>query len=187
MEVAQDKAAKTALKGALVRLLDQEEESLRGRKLDRDDLNAFATGEDPVRELLRWLDSPEQFRNSRNESEWAAFIDICKSKFGIHPEKDGVLSGAERLAKHEGAWKVVWMRFCEAPVLCPKIPSQLRKCVPPVRDIYWLSGEGNHEGWPQWNEEQENALRSSLQLLQKQPPHEARKQIMALELSLIHI
>ncbi len=51
LDVAQDKDAKTAMQLALHRLLDEELELLKGKRLDKDDFNSLLTGGDPVRDL----------------------------------------------------------------------------------------------------------------------------------------
>ena len=60
------------------------------------------------------------------------------------------------------------------------IPDQIRKCKLPEDSILWRTGQG-YEGWPQWNEEQENQLQSELRAAGEMAPHEARQRVKDLE------
>ena len=181
LDVAQDNETKNAIQIALYRLLDEDIDLLRGKRLDKDYFNTLLTG-DPMRDLLQWLDQGEDFIEKRGDNEWRAFVEVCKSQLGFNPEDEGTISGAAKLAAHEGPWKPVWERFCEAPKRYPNIPTLIReKCKPPKGKLFWHTGESPIEGWPQWNEEQENKLRKDLEILNSLPPHEARKKIEDLE------
>lgn len=181
LDVSQDKGTKKAMQRALNRLLDEEVELLKGKRLDKDYFNTLLTGGDPVRDLLQWLDQGDAFHNSRSESEWKAFVEVCKSKFAFNPEKDGLLTGAAKLASHDVTWNPVWGRFCEAPKRYLNIPGQIRKCNRPSSMLWYDPGQTDYDGWPQWNEEQETELRKQLQTLGSVPPHEARQKIGELE------
>lgn len=179
LDVAQDNEAKNAMQLALHRLLDEELELLRGKRLDKDYFNTLLTGGDPVRDLLQWLDQGEEFQSGRGANEWQAFVEICKSQFAFDPQNHGQLAGGTKLASHEGPWKSVWERFCEAPKRYPYISSLLRKCQPPVFDLFTDTEAGG--GWPQWNDERESSLYHDLIALGNLPTHEARDQIRELE------
>jgi hypothetical protein len=179
LDVAQDSDAKHAMQLALCRLLDEDVSLLKGKRLDKDYFNTLLTGGDPVRDLLQWLDQGDVFRASRGEPEWKAFIEVCKSQLAFNPQRDGVLAGSTRLANHEGPWHAVWKRYCEAPKRYPNIPAQIRKCQPPVFDLFTdVTAAG---GWPQWNDDQEKNLHHDLLALAKVPAHGARAKIKELE------
>lgn len=182
LDVAQDSEAKNAMQLALYRLLDEDLELLKGKRLDKDYFNTLLTGGDPVRDLLQWLDQGDAFQSGRGENEWKAFVEVCKSQLAFNPQQEGVLAGAARLAEHAGPWHTVWERFCEAPKRYPNIATQIRKCKPPNDTLFWLSG-GNaaYEGWPQWNEDQEKSLQQDLLALGHVPPHEARNTLREME------
>lgn len=181
LDVAQDNDAKNAMKLALYRLLDEEVELLRGKRLDKDYFNTLLTGGDPVRDLLQWLDQGEAYQSGRGLSEWKAFVAVCKSQLAFNPQKEGLLAGAAKLANHQGPWKAAWDRYCEAPKRYPNIPNLIRKCQAPGTPMLWDIGYGSFDGWPQWNEEQEKSLKNSLLALKNLPPHEARLRILELE------
>ncbi|BBO87504.1 BREX-1 system phosphatase PglZ type B [Desulfosarcina ovata] len=180
LDVAKDNDAKNAMQLALSRLMDEDTSLLEGKRLDKNYFNTLLTGGDPIRDLLQWLDNGDAFRAGRDENEWVAFVEVCKSQLGFNPQEEGVLFGAEKLAIHEGPWKAVWERFCEAPARYSNIPNQIRKCKMPLE---LFSNAQTHGGWPQWNENQEKDLRRALQGLNAIPPHKARELIVELDKS----
>jgi hypothetical protein len=180
LDVAQNNNAKNAMLLALYRLVDEDIILLKGKRLDKDYFNTLLTGGDPVRGLLQWLDLGDAFRAGRGENEWVAFAEVCKSQLAFNPQDDGRLSGAEKLAIHEGPWQAVWERYCEAPKRYPNIPEQIRKCSMPLE---LFANAQTHGGWPQWNERQEQDLRKALLGLGNLPDHKARQRIAELDKS----
>jgi len=181
LDVANDNATRQAMKLALYRLLDEDLEFLKGKHLDKDYFNTLLTGGDPVRDMLQWLDQGDAFKAGRDENTWIGFVEVCKSQLGFDPANDGNLKGAELLAGHRGAWLPIWERFCEAPRKYTNIPSQIRKCKPPIDDIFWYTDDDTCNGWPQWNDDHEKKLRQELMAIENFPPHDARKKILEME------
>lgn len=179
LDVSQDNDTRRAMHLALNRLLNEDLELLKGKRLEKDYFNTLLTGGDPIRDLLQWLDQGEAFRSGRSENEWLAFVEVCRSQLAFNPQKDGLLAGAARLAAAEGPWRTVWERYCEAARRFPGIPAQIRKCKMPADDLF--SNEETHGNWPQWNETREIKLREDLKSLNKLPAHEARKKILEFE------
>ncbi len=179
LDTAMDKETKNAMQLALYRLLDEDIELLKGKRLDKDYFNTLLTGGDPVRDLLQWLDQGEVFKEAQGENEWKAFNSVCESQLAFHPDNQGALDGIKKLADRSGAWKSVWERYCEAPKRYPKIPDHLQNCPMPEMDLF--PSEESHGGWPQWNEIQEIKLREALIGLTKLTPHDARIKIIELE------
>ena len=179
LDVAQDNDAKNAMQLALYRLLDEKIELLKNKKLDKDYFNKLLSGGDPVRDLLQWLDQGDAFQNGRGENEWKAFIEVCKSQLAFNPAKDGVLAGAVKLATHEGPWRAVWERFCEAPRLYLNIPARIRQCPMPPLDLF--SNAASHGSWPQWNDNVENSLGKEMKHFENLPTHKTRSQLLDLE------
>ena len=181
LDVAQDNDTKNAMVIALQHLLDVNIDLLKNKHLDREFFNLLLSS-DPDRELLQWLDQGEVFKKSLDENSWKAFSEICKSQFGYYPDNDGILMGAQLLANHEGPWEKPWKRFCESPHRYPNIPAEIRKCKPPNDTLLWNSGESaQFDGWPQWNDDQENDLRKELIATEKLTSHEARDKLIKLE------
>jgi len=179
LDVAQDNDAKHSMQLALYRLLDEEIDLLKGKRLDKDYFNTLLTGGDPVRDLLQWLDQGEAFKTGRDENAWIGFVEVCKSQLAFDPVNDGNLKGAELLAEHKGPWGPVWERFCEAPKRYPHLPGLIRQCSMPQTTLF--SNAETYGGWPQWNERQEQMLREELLKLKDLPAHEARGRLKDLE------
>lgn len=178
LDVAQDSETKSAMRLALYRLIDEDIELLRGRHLDKDYFNTLLSG-DPVRDLLQWLDKGDDYKNSRSENEWLAFIEVCKSQLGYDIIKDGALEGVKRLANQQGPWITVWERYAEAPKRYPNIPNEIRRCALPHFDS--LTNCEAASGWPQWNDAQENDLRQELLALADLSASDACAKIFVLE------
>lgn len=179
LDAAQDNDARNAMQLALYRLLDEDIELLKGKRLDKDYFNTLLTGGDPVRHLLQWLDQGDAFKAGRDENAWIGFVEVCKSQLAFDPENDGSLKGAELLAGRKGPWLPVWERFCEAPKRYRNIPALIRQCSMPQTNLF--SNADTHGGWPQWNEGREQTLREELLKIQALPPHEARNRLKDLE------
>ncbi len=178
LDVAQDTATKNSMQTALHHLLDEDIELLQGKRLDKDYFNTLLSG-DPIRDFLQWLDQDEVFRESRDEHEWQAFVALCQSQLGFEPKNEGILAGADKMARREGAWQPVWDRFCEAPKRYPNIPDHIRKCSLPALNLF--SDANSHGSWPQWNDSQEKQLQQEYLKLVQCPPHKARKMLLSLE------
>jgi hypothetical protein len=175
LDVAQDAETKRAMQLSLYRLIDEEVDLLRGKRLDRDFFNKLLTSGDPTRDLLKWIDQGDTFRKSMSETEWQAFVEVTRSQMGFDPSKEGQLSAAEKLAGHEGPWSPVWQRYMEAPTRYPAIPSLIERC-PPSSDLF-----ADQSGWPQLNASKERELQSALKKLANLAPHEARKRVRELD------
>lgn len=179
LDVAQDSSTKDAMKLALVDLLEEDLELLKGKRLDKDYFNSLLSGGDPIRDLLQWLNLGEEFVQKKSGSEWNAFNAVCKSKFGFTPKTEGQLAAAEKLAEHNGVWQPVWERYREAPLRYKNIPQQIRNCKIPSFDLFAAVDEKGK--WPQWNDEEETQLLAALSALGDKPSHKARQEIGSLE------
>ncbi len=178
LDVAQDKDTRHAMQRALVHLLDEELDLLRGKHLDHTWFNTLLTGGDPIRDLLQWLNEGDAFKANCDADQWQAFVAVCKTQFAFDPDKDGQLAGNAKLAQGLGPWLPVWARFREAPKRYPMIPEQLKRCHPQF-DLF--TAEEAAAGWPQWNDSREAHLRGELQALADQPAAKARDALLAMD------
>ena len=178
LDVALDNDTKRAMQLALTRLLEEDVERLRDQHLDASYFNGLLA-DDPIRSMLQWLDRGDGYRDELNEPTWQAFVQLSNTQLAFDPENDGILAGAERLARRQGPWKNVWDRFCEAPHLYPNLPDQIRKCAMPQTDLF--AGADEYGGWPQWNDVREDELRTNLVALTNLPRHEAQQRVLELE------
>lgn len=183
LDVAQDKETKTAMQLALPSLMDTEITRFRGKRLDKDDFYQLIS-KDPAGELLKWLNDGDSYRQQKTADEWRAFVELCRYHFAFNPETEGIISGAEKLANHSGAWEALWDRYAEVAARYKGVPKRIRQVSPPSNTLDWLDPSSVlYEGWPQWNDEQENRLRESLKRTSDMPPGDAQKLILELDRS----
>lgn len=175
LDVAKDAQTKASLLTALSEVMTRPVAKLRGQRLEADDFDKLMV-QDTVKELLLWLNAPQQVRSTWNAGKWTAFQSRCKADFGFDPEKDGDLRGGELLGKKAAGWGGVWDRFAESPALYPGIPELLRKAKPVSGDLF-----EDQSSWPQQNEAMENDLRQQLKGLEKVTAAQARKLILELD------
>ena len=124
--------------------------TLQGHKLEADDFDRLIIG-DPIRDLLRWMNAPDQFRQQCEPGRWQIFREVCEREFGFDPELDGTSAAGDALLKGGGKWDEVWRRFTEAPRRYRGITR-------------WLSGPGdslfsNQSKRPTHNAKREEELR----------------------------
>ncbi|MDD3536092.1 MAG: BREX-1 system phosphatase PglZ type B [Candidatus Cloacimonetes bacterium] len=188
LELAGDAETKEALQHALLPLLNEHLSELQGKRLDKDFFHNLITGGDPCRDLLNWLDGDETYRQSLSPVEWQAFCSNTKSRYGIAPEKDGILAALKALAEPDtaspvaAAWQNVWERYCEAPAKYPRLPQRLRQLPVPEDWMYRNNDSGAYDRYPQWNSEQEEILQNSLKNMLNLPATELRTKLEDLEL-----
>jgi hypothetical protein len=173
IDVAQDHATQTAMRRALPQLLESRIDTLLAKRLDAGDFNSLLSP-DPVRDLLMWLDHPEEmeqeWRGDRND----AFKAQCRQLYGFDAVADGPLLGAERLAAAEGPWAGVWQRFTESSTGYPGLVARLHGCEP--QDL--LADESHY---PKINAKYEEELKSELLRLPDLTTDKARERIARLE------
>ena len=175
LEVARDAATRQALRGALRKLANTSVSELAGRHIDADFLNSLLT-DDPVRDVLQWLNDADITTRGWDDARRAAFKSYCSSTLAFDPDKDGVLVGAELLGRREAGWAPVWQRFAEAPTLYPKLPDLLQRATPQELFV-------ERSSWPQNNASDESGLRKELRGVADMAPVQARETILSLERS----
>lgn len=177
LDMARDAATRASLLAALSELVKSPVAKFFGKQLDAEDFDKLML-EDPVKDLLAWLNNPKETAAAWPPGKWNAFRSNCKADFNFDPEKDGELVGGERLGHRQDNWRAVWDRFAESSALYPGILELLRKSMPAQQ----RSPEYN-SSWPQINESMEEELRRQLLLTENTEPSEARQKIFKLEKS----
>ena len=177
IEVGADQETKEALHRSLLQLASEHIGALRKESPLRAPFLLQLLHPDEVRDVLRWLDDPKEYRGEFSDEDWAAFVALCESRYHFHPDRDGPISAAEKLGLQYGNWAVVWRRFAEAPGTYSAIPNRLREARP-EKTLPLLDRIG---AWPQDNEAGEMSLRASLVQLSNLDPDAARKAIFELE------
>jgi hypothetical protein len=174
LRVAADTDTREALRRSMPRLLDEDLESLRGRDLTSLEFAALVV-DDPVRDILLWLDDPGRFQaDAEADGRWAGFVSIVDGKFGVHPAKDGPLAAGAKLGDRTGHWAMVWSRFTEAPTSFPGVPDVLRRAKPEgVMPLH-------PDSWPQDNDEAEKSAFDHVARLVGKPVADVRAGLASL-------
>jgi len=175
LDLAKDAVTRAALVTALPELIAKPVAQLQGRHLEAEDFEKLII-EDPVKDLLLWLNTPADIREAWPAAKWKTFRSRCKKEYKFDSEKNGVLVAAERLGRKNDSWVPVWQRFSEAPALYPGVTEVLRKAKP-VNLGMW----DDKSTWPQENESAELQLRTALLHLADMPTDKARAEILELE------
>ncbi|MGA1825912.1 MAG: BREX-1 system phosphatase PglZ type B [bacterium] len=177
LDVARDRDTKRSMLGALARFAAAPLTRFTGKRLEAEDFDKFMIDDIP-RDLLVWINSPGEIQHQWDEKKWGAFVSRCKADYGFDPEKEGVIVAGEKLGlRSDEAWKNLWRRFEESPLLYPGVPELLRKSQPAGVLIL------NRESWPAENENDEKSLRQYLLSLSLKSAAEARKTVKELEKS----
>ena len=173
LDVSKDGGTQNAMLAALPQLLAEPVVNLEGKRLEASDFNALISG-DPIRDLLTWMNSPQEMREHWNANHWRALRAEIKQMLGIDIERDGEFTAAEQLCARDGKWQQVWARFCESPGQYPHLPELLARI--PLPDML-----ADPESYPSVNTDQENVLEYELEKLSSLSPSEARERIAKLD------
>lgn len=180
LDVARDAATSEALARVLPKLVAQPIAALTGERIDAEFCDRLLVGNDPVRDVLRWLNEPAAFRAQLTADEWSAFRNVCSKSFAFDPASEGRIGAAERLGQRTGVWQQVWERFAEAPERWTSVPEALRQARPALGgDMF--AADVSRGSWPQDNEHDETLLRTELQGLSDVSPETARSRVLELE------
>ena len=174
LAVAPDGDTREALDRALIRLLDEDIEELKGQSIDADYLNRLLTPDLPSR-IIRWMNDPATDRARQPEAEWKAFRQRCTADFGFDPQSDGVLRAGELLAAQQDEWVAVWERFTHNPSRYGGIVDLLDRITP--ADAF----KQDASVYPIVNEGLEGMLAEELRALASLPLDKAVAKVIELE------
>jgi len=176
IDIGGDNETKRAVQRALLKLAAVPVEKMRSEAPLRASFFDALLNPDEARNLLTWLNDPEQYPKHCTAEEWGAFRSVCRSKYGFDPEKDGPLKAGQKLGERmEPAWELAWARFTESPTNYPNLPDLLRRA---------KMGAGlfaRPDSWPQDNESAESGLRRRLLETGNMMPADARAQVKELD------
>ncbi len=181
LDVAQDNTTQAALKRVLDAgiLLDRAVEELQSRQINTAWLDSLLAP-NPTRDVLAWLNNPALTQSQWAGARWAIFTSRCAKDFGFNPETDGVLTAAEKLADHQGAWSAVWELYSESFTSFKSISDLLAKLQPPQPKDFFDAPD-QLAGYPRANEEGEATLRYVLNTCASMPAELARSKILEAE------
>jgi hypothetical protein len=174
LEIAGDAATRLAIQRALPLLADADLDSLRSRRLDADNFDRLAVS-DPVRDVLRWISDPVEFRRVIEPGRWQSFCRLATADLDFDPENESAASAAARIAEGVKLWDPVWTRFRESPRLYPGVVKALRDR--PTSGKLTLDTTRD----PRVNDAAEERLRRDLEQVAAMPQHDACERLVALE------
>lgn len=155
LDLARDRATLEAVSAQLAPVLRATHESLLGRRLEAADLHGLAAS-DAVGLLLEWMASGDGKHAGWPAERWTGFTALCKTTFGLDPDKDGIITAVDRLVAGGGIWDQVWKRYREAHKAFAGVRKALDLAQP--KDLLDVT----NDRLPATNRQQEDALRSGL-------------------------
>ena len=176
LDVVGDRRTEEAFLRVLPWLAESDLQALKGRRLDADDFDKLSV-EDPVRDMLRWLDNPQGFENAAKGSRWESFRALSKSEFGIYPDQTSPAEVAALLLRSDPKLDRIWSRFSEAPQLYPGVAKQLRDPMSVGQGMLALDPSRD----PRINEAEEGDLRRELEKVASIPHLDACRRVLELE------
>ena len=180
LDLLHDQATQDALRRALEAgvLLDHSLAELQSRQINAAWLDSLLAP-NPTRDILVWLNDPQQAQARWAGGRWDVFVNRCKKDFGFSPLADGPLVAAEKLAGRTGSWSAVWELYRDSWASFPGLVEQLSRIQPPTgRDLF-----DDVSGYPVANEEAEAALRYQLHSVGTMAAPQARAALQAAEKS----
>lgn len=176
LEIAADRRTEEAMLRALPLLAEIDLSPLRGRRLDADDFDKLSV-QDPVRDLLLWLNQPETFEAGARGARWESFRSVVTTEFSLDPEKNSPSELAGLLLRAELGLDRVWTRFVEAPQLYAGVAKLLRDPADAGQGQLTLDPARD----PRINEREEVELRQALEATTRLAHAAACSKVLELE------
>ncbi len=176
LDISADRRTEEAMLRALPLLSEVDIRALQGRRLDADDFDKLSV-DDPVRDLLLWLNNPDTFEAAAKGGRWESFRSLCRNEFGLDPEQTAPSEIAGLLVCADSRLERVWNRFLESPQLYTGVAKLLRD--PAHLGQGQLTLDPSRD--PRINERDENELRQQLEGIQQMPHAAACARILELE------
>jgi hypothetical protein len=178
LRLAEDAATKQALQQVATeapeRLLSLKIDELEDRTLDAEYFNGLLAP-DHERDLLTWMNDPADARKRWAGARWKIFVKRCSQDYQFHPEKDGELAAAEKLAAQDGAWGTVSRLYRDLYRHYPAVYGLLGRVSVP-QGLF-----PNRAGYPSLNADMERQLRHGLLALKGAELGLARNAILNFE------
>tara|TARA_B110000196_G_scaffold293833_1_gene282434 strand:+ start:23927 stop:25972 length:2046 start_codon:yes stop_codon:yes gene_type:complete len=129
LDIAKDKTTQNTLAQVLEPLLESEAKALQGKRITSVELGKLVV-EDPVRDVLHWLDSPSMIE-SWSAMRVSMLQQYCQREFGLpadEAQRDTFLANlCEQPAK---VWQLLWSRFEDMAERLPGLLKQLETVEP---------------------------------------------------------
>jgi hypothetical protein len=173
LDVAADPRTREAMYRSLPVLIAEPLVHLRPQRLHADNFDRLSV-EDPIRDVLTWMNDPTHFQKTADETKWSSFRAVCRGNYKFDPESDAPAIAAAGLLNGDGPFEEVWKRFTESPHLYPALYVVMGQAQ--ARDLLARSDRN-----PAVNDREEAALRKALAAAAGKPHHEACSAIIELE------
>jgi hypothetical protein len=172
LDVAEDQITRMVLVSAAARLFASPLADLRGRRIDAAFLDALLAPDLPA-DTLDWLDGRLDAKS--DPARFAAFAERARRELKLDPAKVSRSVAAQRLARREGQWELVWARFSENPQGHYNAIDLLSVVAPPDDLLI------DRSTYPSVNDAAEEKLRRALLALADAPADVARTGVLRLE------
>ncbi|MFZ4625235.1 MAG: BREX-1 system phosphatase PglZ type B, partial [Rhodoferax sp.] len=181
LSVTQDMATQDALQRVVQAglLLERTLEELQGKAINAAWLDLLVAN-NPIRDVLVWLNDPQAAQSKWAGARWTIFTSRCGNDFAFSPQTDGIITAAEKLAQHQGAWAAVWQLYSESFTSFKAIADLLAQLQPPA-PTGLFDAPDQLAGYPRASESAESALRYALSACATMPPELARASVLDLE------
>lgn len=176
LDVAADNRTDEAMLRALPLLAGVDLSVLRGRRVDAGDFDKLAI-DDPVRDLLLWLNNPETFEAGAKGGRWESFRSLCRNEFGLDPDQISPSEIAGLLVCADPRLDRAWNRFLESPQLYTGVAKLLRNPAHVGQGQLTLDPSRD----PRVNDRDENELRQQIEAVQKMSHGVACARVLELE------
>mgnify|MGYP001260940479 CR=1 FL=1 len=129
LDLGQDNATKEVLAQVLEPLLEAEVNTLQGKRITAAELGALVV-EDPIRDLLHWLDNPAIAKG------WSAMRQTmlqqyCQREYGLNADDKGRATFLVHLCEQpQPVWSALWARFEDMAERLPGLLKQLETVEP---------------------------------------------------------
>lgn len=156
LDVALDKMTQSAMLKVLPEILESELADLANKRLEAPDFNKLITN-DPVRDLLTWMNKPVKTRERWDDKRWDALVGIWETEYHFNPINDGELTAAEYLCRRQGPWESIWQRYIET---CSHYSELHNLLIKVEADL-----AANGDSYPVLNQKEEQKLEAELRKL----------------------
>lgn len=175
LDLARDSQTREALHRTVALLADADAGAFRGRRLQAADFDALAV-DDPVRDLLRWMNDADGTRRALDDVRWASLASRTRAQFDFDPVTHPQVDAADRIIAADRKWDAVWSRFAENPRIYPGVARLLREADESRGDLAFDSARR-----PRANADAETELRNDLRQAAGLPHHDACARVLALD------
>ena len=129
LDIAKDKKTQEAILKVLPELLETPACNLKGKKLEAEDFYSIVL-DDPAKDILGWLNSPEEKQKQWQDNKWHIFTQSCMSRYGFTPNASSLSEPLALLCNAQGEWQSVWIRFEDTANNLPLLVEQLKEIHP---------------------------------------------------------